>query len=81
MTDRNRNVHDQEPEEQQSSNRAPRDSRDMADDRGIARDRRSFSGDREHDELGSEMEDDLAVEDRDDLAMDDGLGDPDHSDR
>ena len=71
MTDRNRNVNDRI---QQQSSDSRRDSPEMADDRGLDRNRRSFSGDREHDELGSEMEDDLAVEDRDDMSMDDGLG-------
>jgi hypothetical protein len=54
-----------------------------ADDRGMgsARERRSFSGDREHDELGSEMEDDRATEDSDDMSMDDGLGGPDRHER
>ena len=75
MTDRNR--HQTQNRGQQSSESAHREAPDMADDRGLGRDRRSFSGDREHDELGSEMEDDLAVEDRDDMRMDDGLGGPD----
>jgi hypothetical protein len=78
MTDRNRTLTDRD--QQQSSD--PRgDSPEIADDRGLDRHRRSFSGDREHDELGSEMEDDLAVEDRDDMSMDDGLGDPDRDER
>ena len=81
MTERKRNLDDPEPDERQSSTNARRDARDMADDRGMVRNRRSFSGDREHDELGSEMEDERAVADRDDLSMDDGLGDPDRSDR
>ena len=44
------------------------DRASVADDRGVGgdRDRRSFSGDREYDELGSEMEDDLGYEDADD---------------
>ena len=35
-------------------------------------DRRSFSGDREHDELGSEMEDERGVDDRDNELDDPG---------
>ena len=70
MSDRNR--HEWQDRGQQSS-QLP----EVADDRGLDRDRRSFSGDREHDELGSEMEDNRAVEDSDDMAMDDGLGGPD----
>lgn len=80
MTERNRNESPNRSH-QQSSESVRRDSPEMADDRGIDRDRRSFSGDREHDELGSEMEDDLAVEDSDDMNMDDGLGGPDRNDR
>ena len=71
MTDRNR---------QESQNRGQQQSSalpEMADDRGIDRERRSFSGDREHDELGSEMEDERVDADSDDMAMDDGLGGPD----
>jgi hypothetical protein len=77
MTDRNRN----ETNRAHQSSTGGQGSPDRADDRGIDRDRRSFSGDREHDELGSEMEDDRAVEDRDDMGMDDGLGDFDREDR
>jgi len=79
MTDRNRNEIDRD--QQQSSTRGHRAPADTADDRGIDRDRRSFSGDREYDELGSEMEDDLPVEDSDDMRMDDGLGGPDRNNR
>ena len=74
MTDRNRNA---------SANRRPQQGADgererpeLADDRGV-RDRRSFSGDREQDELGSEMEIDFAADESDDMGMDDGLGGPD----
>jgi hypothetical protein len=70
MTDRNRNEDQQPNRGQQSSDGSRRESPDMADDRGMGRDRRSFSGDREHDELGSEMEDDLAVEDSENLDED-----------
>jgi hypothetical protein len=42
----------------------------VADDRGLDRERRSFNGDREYDELGSEMED-LGFD-----AADDELGGP-----
>jgi hypothetical protein len=45
---------DQEPQ---------RDRASVADDRGVDSGRRSFSGDRERDELGSEMEDDLGTDD------------------
>jgi hypothetical protein len=76
MTDRTRRQ-DQRHGPQSSDGRVPSDT---ADDRGLERDRRSFSGDREHDELGSEMEDERAVEDGDDLRMDDGLGDPNRHD-
>jgi hypothetical protein len=57
--------------------------RASADDRGPGLERgwRSFSGDREHDELGSEMDDDRLVEDGDDMGMDDGLGGPGRSER
>jgi hypothetical protein len=51
----------------ESSDRAGRDRASVADDRGLDRDRRSFSGDREHDELGSEMEDDLGVDQDEEL--------------
>ena len=78
MTDRNRTLTDRD---QQQSSDPRRESPEMADDRGLDRNHRSFSGDREHDELGSEMEDDLAVEDRDDMSMDDGLGEPGRNDR
>lgn len=70
MTDRNR-TETPRREHQSSSGEYP--SPDIANDRA----RRSFSGDREHDELGSEMEDDRASDDSDDMAMDDGLGGPD----
>ena len=76
MTDRTRHP-SQENAEPQSSEARHRESPEMADDRGLDRDRRSFSGDREYDELGSEMEDDLAIDDSDDMGMDDGLGGPD----
>jgi hypothetical protein len=74
MTERNRY---EQSHGQQSSDAQGRDVPEMADDRGRSRDRRSFSGDREYDELGSEMEDDVAREDNDDMSMDDGLGGPD----
>jgi hypothetical protein len=75
MTDRKR--HDVPTRgQQQSSDGHFRESPDSADDRGLNRDRRSFSGDREHDELGSEMEDDFAADASDDMNMDDGLGGP-----
>jgi hypothetical protein len=56
------------------STRAPglRDAA-VADDRGLERERRSFNGDREYDELGSEMED-LGFE-----AADDEYGGPGRS--
>ena len=79
MTDRNRDQ--QQDIEQQSSESTRRETPDTADDRGVDRERRSFSGDREHDELGSEMEDDLAVDDSDEMDMDDGLGGPGRSER
>jgi len=48
--------------------RAGRHRASVADDRGMSvdRERRSFNGDREHDELGSEMEDHVGFEDGDD---------------
>jgi hypothetical protein len=53
------------PSRDRSSDRA------SADDRGLTdRDRRGFSGDREHDELGSEMEDTEAIEDTEDVDED-----------
>jgi hypothetical protein len=75
MTNRDRNTPARR--EQPSSDRSFDEAPDVADDRGFSRDRRSFGGDREHDELGSEMDDSFAVEDSDDMAMDDGLGGPD----
>jgi hypothetical protein len=81
MTDRTRNQNQPDRGQQPSQDRSRRESPDMADDRGMTRDRRSFSGDREHDELGSEMEDDLALEDSDDLDMDDGFGGSGQSER
>jgi hypothetical protein len=81
MTDRNRHRDEEHATEQPRSERTWRDSPDTADDRGVDRDRRSFSGDREYDELGSEMEDDLVVDDRNEMDMDDGFGGPGDSDR
>jgi hypothetical protein len=80
MTDRNRN-RDGEQIDQNSPEPTRRESPDTADDRGIDRDRRSFSGDRERDNLGSEMEDDLATDESDDSDMDEGTGGPGRSDR
>jgi len=45
-----------------SRNRSHRSQAEMANDRGMQYERRSFSGDREHDELGSEMEDGGAID-------------------
>jgi hypothetical protein len=56
-----------------STERSRRNRASVADDRGVDRDRRSFSGDREHDELGSEMEGDRGF-DRDDELDDSGSG-------
>jgi hypothetical protein len=78
MTDRN-HQETQNRRQQQSSDGRQREAPEMADDRGLTRDRRSFSGDREYDELGSETEDNLAHVDSDDLGMDDGLGGPDRN--
>jgi len=50
-----------------------RDMPELADDRGV-RDSRSFSGDREDDEFGSEIAGDFVADDSDDMGMDDGLG-------
>ena len=61
-----------------SRNRSHRDPAETADDRGLARERRSFSGEREHDELGSEMEDGGEI-DRD--TFDDEPGGSRQSDR
>ena len=65
----------------ESTSRGRSTNRDSADDRGLGRDRdrRSFSGDREHDELGSEIDDNRAVEDNEDV--DEELGGPDRSER
>ena len=81
MTNRNRDQEQEQDTEQQSFERTQRESPDTADDRGVDVDRRSFSGDREHDELGSEMEGDLALDDSDEMDMDDGLGGPGRSER
>ena len=87
MTDRNRTqdqrdqqLSSQTPRDDQpsdiegteSSDRPRRDDASVADDRGVDRDRRSFNGDREHDELGSEMEED---------SYDDAESELDESDR
>ena len=74
MTERNRN---DAPDREHQSSTGGHTPPEMAHDRGRDRERRSFSGDRDHDELGSEMEDDRADADSDDMAMDDGLGGPD----
>jgi hypothetical protein len=81
MTDRNRNRDDEQLNDQQHGEQTRREAPETADDRGIDRDRRSFSGDREQDDLGSEMEDDTALDESDDMDMDDGLGGPGRDNR
>ena len=58
---------DHTPGSSSDRSRSSRVPHSIADDRGITtdRDRRSFSGDREADELGSEMADESSIEDND----------------
>jgi hypothetical protein len=81
MTDRNRNRDQEQLNDQQGSEQTRREAPETADDRGIDRDRRSFSGDREQDDLGSEMEDDAALDESDDVDTDDGPGGPSRGNR
>jgi len=81
MTDRNRNRDQEQLNDQQRGEQTRREAPETADDRGIDRDRRGFSGDREQDDLGSEMEDDAALDESDDMELDDGLGGPGRDNR
>ena len=81
MTDRNRNRDQEQLNDQQGAEQTRREAPETADDRGIDRDRRSFSGDREQDDLGSEMEDNAALDESDDADMDDVAGGPSRGNR
>lgn len=70
--------HEEQAMDSAAVDRSQRHRADIADDRGLERERRSFSGEREHDELGSEMEEGGAI---DSDAFDDELGGPRQSDR